>query len=97
MLKAVAGVRVRTYCCEVGLCLNIHSVAHVHRAAKDRKAVTGDIYIYSIDKQQICTLSGIFFNVNRGRFAWSVLCHLHSCNSHSLCSNNKPFFLFSQH
>lgn len=44
MLKPVAGVRVRTYCREVGLCLNIHSVAHVHRVVEDRRAVADDIY-----------------------------------------------------
>lgn len=30
MLISVAGVRVRAHCREVGLCLNIHCMAHVH-------------------------------------------------------------------
>ncbi len=95
MFKAVAGIRVWTYCREVGLCLNILSMAHVHRAAKGRKAVAGDIY--SIEKQQICTFSGFIFYVNPGHLVWSVLCHQHSRKSPFLTYNNKPFFLFSQH
>lgn len=45
-------------------------MAHVHRVAEERRAVADDI-LYT-EKEQICTLSGIFF------FNVKVLCGL-SC------------------